>query len=350
MRTKVVAALLAILVALGGLNLFQSIQNRINPQDEVFIETVSLADSDELSVQETGDRIIISTSAVTVAKEASGSEEVMISKRFTVKEGATLRADVFHAEFTIVTGSGNEAEVEVTLESMRMGRARERFEEMNWSVELKDGDIVILADEPRGWSNFNMDIDVTVQIPARFNIDLETSHGDIVIGDLEGELSMLTSHGDIELGNISSKRMWVKSSHGDIEGQSLRASVIELETSHADLEFESIESEEFTARTSHADIDIDQLRGATTLRTSHGDVEVELVDDLGADIETQHGDVSVRVAKEARLELDLQGAEVEVSSALRVNGRVSEDRVDGSINGGGNTLRVRTTHGEVVVR
>jgi hypothetical protein len=350
MRTKVIAALLAVLTALGGLNLFQSIKQKLQPNDEAVVEVVTVSERDGITVREEGNRIVIRTSAVSSSEADAGTEEVMISERFTVKEGATLRVDVSHAEFQIVTGSGNEASVEVTLDSNRMGRARERFEEMNWSVEQRDGDIIILADDPRGWSNFNMDIDVKVHIPARFNIDMETSHGDIWVGDLEGELSMLTSHGDVELGNIHSSRMWVKSSHGDIAGKALRASVIELETSHADLEFESIESEEFNARTSHADIDIDRLRGAATLRTSHGDVDVELIDELGADIETQHGDVSVRVTKDARFDLDLQGAEVEVSSALRVNGRVSEDRVDGSINGGGQVLRVRTTHGEVVVR
>lgn len=350
MRTKVIAALLAILVALGSLNLFQSIKHRFSPQDEIFVETVTVAETGDFTVFEDGNRIVIASSSVSVSDQGTGNEEVMINERFTVKEGATLRVDVSHAEFNIITGSGSEALVEITLDSRRMSRARERFEEMNWSVVQKDGDIIILADEPRGWTNFDMDIDVTVHIPARFNIDMETSHGDVLIGDLEGELKMLTSHGDVELANIHSSRMWVKSSHGDIEGQTLRADIIELETSHADMEFDSVESEEFSARTSHADIDIDQLRGAATLRTSHGDVDVELIDELGADIETQHGDVSVRVKKDARLDLDLQGAEVEVSSVLRVNGRVSEDRVDGSVNGGGRVLRVRTTHGEVVVR
>ena len=262
-RTKVIAALLAVLTALGGLNLFQSIKQKLQPNDEAVVEVVTVSETDGITVREEGNRIVIRTSAVSSSEADAGTEEVMISERFTVKEGATLRVDVSHAEFQIVTGSGNEASVEVTLDS---------------------------------------------------------------------------------------SRMWVKSSHGDIAGKALRASVIELETSHADLEFESIESEEFNARTSHADIDIDRLRGAATLRTSHGDVDVELIDELGADIETQHGDVSVRVTKDARFDLDLQGAEVEVSSALRVNGRVSEDRVDGSINGGGQVLRVRTTHGEVVVR
>ena len=372
MRTKVIAALLAVLTALGGLNLFQSIKKKLSPEEDYAVETV--VEKDDITVKREGKRIVIRTSAMgdadvdvdvdtdfdfdfdfdfdeAIDVAATGvNEEVMISERFDVREGATLRVDVSHAEFNIVTGSSNEAEVEVTLDSRRMNKARERFEDMNWRVTQEDGDIVILADDPSGWSNFNMDIDVTVHIPARFNIDMETSHGDVLLGDLEGELRLLTSHGDVELGNVMGNRMWIKSSHGDIAGESLRAAVIDLETSHADIEFDSIESEEFSASTSHADVEIESLRGESRIRTSHGDVQVELADELGADIETQHGDVTVYVASDARLDLDLRGAEVEVSSRLDANGRISEESVDARINGGGRTLRVRTTHGEVAVR
>lgn len=357
MRTKVIAALLAILTALGGLNLFQSIKQKLNPSEQYHVEAVADVrtdaetmvdiETDVIRVERGDKRFVIRTSAVS---DARNDREVMISERFDVKEGASLRADVAHAEFNIITGSSDEAEVEVTLDSNRMSRARERFEEMNWSVAQRDGDIIILADDPRGWNNWNFEIDVTVRIPSRFNIDLETTHGDVVVGDLEGELSMQTSHGDVELGDVTGGRMWIKTSHGDISGQALRASLIEVHTSHADLEFEAIESEEFSATTSHADVEIESLRGESEIRTSHGDVRVELVDGLGADITTTHGDVMVYVAKDARLDLDVRGAEVKMSSSFNLNGRMSEEVIDGHINGGGRLLRVRTSHGEVSIR
>ena len=242
MRTKVIAALLAILTALGGLNLFQSIKQKLNPSEQYHVEAVADVrtdaetmvdiETDVIRVERGDKRFVIRTSAVS---DARNDREVMISERFDVKEGASLRADVAHAEFNIITGSSDEAEVEVTLDSNRMSRARERFEEMNWSVEQRDGDIIILADDPRGWNNWNFEIDVTVRIPSRFNIDLETTHGDVVVGDLEGELSMQTRHGDGELGDVTGGHMWIKTSHGDISGQALRASLIEVHTSHADL-------------------------------------------------------------------------------------------------------------------
>jgi len=281
----------------------------------------------------------------------SATDEVMIDETFKVRDGATLIADVTHAEFEIVTGSGNEARVQVILDSRRsMSRAREVFEEMNWRVEQKDGDIVIVADEIRRWNNVNIDVDVVVHIPARFNLDLQSSHGDIQLGTLEGDVSILTSHGDVEMVHATGKRIYIRSSHGDIEGGRLDAPVIELQTSHADIELAGVESRQFSATTSHGDVEIKTLSGEADIRTSHGDVDVELAGAAGADVETQHGDVDIYVASGAGRDLDLRGGEVKVSSRLDLNGRVSREQASGSVNGGGAMLRVRTTHGQISVR
>ena len=52
----------------------------------------------------------------------------------------------------------------------------------------------------------------------------------------------------------------------------------------------------------------------------------------------------------AKMDLDLRAAEVDISSRMKVNGRVSEDAVDGELNGGGALLRARTTHGDISIR
>lgn len=364
MSTKIVAALLAILTALGGLNLFQSIKQKLVPQAN--IETLALAESDGMTITDDGRRIVFRTAATTVETDVevdtdfdfafdfdidTDDGEVMISEHFDVKRGATLIVDVSHADVDIVTGSGDEAHVEVTLDSnRRFKRAKEQFEKMNWRVSQEDGDVVLMADDLRGWNNISLDIDVTVHIPSEFNIDLQTSHGDIDLGHLEGEVSIVTSHGDVDLDDVKSRRIWVKSSHGDIEGGLLSAGVIEVQTSHADIEIEAIDSEEFVATTSHADVEIGNLTGASRIRKSHGDVFVELADDLGAEITTQHGDVEVSMTSGARMDLDLQASDIEISSRMNIKVLVSEDEVDAELNGGGALLKARTTHGDISIR
>jgi len=319
MHTFIQTILLAIVFVSSGLNPFQDIQPVGATED-------------------------------TLELPSSPDEEIMISEQFAVQEGATLFIDIAHAEVTILTSSRTSADVEVSLESNRMSRARERFERMNWQVHQEEGNIVVTAETLRGWNNVNMDIDVTVHIPARFNIDVVTTHGDVDLESIEGELSVVTTHGDVQMDDVMSSRIRVTSSHGDIEGRELSADTIELRTSLADIEVNRVDSGEFSAITSHADVDIGLLRGESRIRTSHGDVDVALADDMGLDVETEHGDVDVRLAKEARMDLDLRGGDVDVSSSVDVNGRISEDTARGRINGGGAALRVRTTYGEIHVR
>jgi len=65
---------------------------------------------------------------------------------------------------------------------------------------------------------------------------------------------------------------------------------------------------------------------------------------------TQHGDVDVFVDSDIEADFDLRGADVNMSRSLRLNGRVDDDRVEGSVNGGGRTIKARTTRGSVAVR
>jgi len=348
--------MLAVLTALGGLNLFQSIKNKLTTDDQTYTyEATAVASTQEARTERVKIRVERSENRVqAVALSSSDSaEEVMIEESFDVREGQTLFIDVQHADVSIVTGNRNSAEVEVRLDSRRMDRARERFEEMNWEV-YEDGDrIVVTSEQVNGrkrWNNVDMNVDVIIHIPAEFDADIETSHGDVVMGDLMGELRLLTSHGDVELDAVEGNSIWVKSSHGDISGDALTAENIEIRTSHADIDFGEINAEEFDATTSHADIDVGSLSARTRLQTSHGDIDVELMRAASVELETTHGDVHVTMPRSAKMDLDLRGAEVEISSSLDVNGRMSEDYVRGQLNGGGELLRARTSHGDITIR
>ena len=342
MRTKIIAALLAVLTALGGLNLFQSIKKKILPVEH---ETIVMSDSRE--VRET---TRVRSKVIARVRVNTSIDEVMIEESFNVNLGDDLIVNISHADVTIQTGSGDRAEIEITLDARNMHAARERFDNMHWRV-YKEGDgIHIEADELRGNWNINMDIDVLISIPSTFNIDLETSHGDVELGDLTGSLRLLTSHGDVEMGEIEGSTIWIKSSHGDIEAVELRSDKVEVQTSHADIEVGAIYSKRFDASTSHADVEIDYLEGESSISTSHGDISVHLSGHSAASFVTQHGDVDLFVDSDIEADFDLRGADVHMSRSLRLNGRVDDDRVEGSVNGGGRTIKARTTHGSVSVR
>ncbi len=355
MRTKIIAALLAVLTALGGLNLFKSIKDRIFPPATAQTsETYVVSDTKDESNSRVRIRVRAKESVAVkqrVKVRVRSDANVMIDERFDVREGQTLVIDVTHADVEINTGDVSEAHVLVTLDSHDMTRAVEIFESMNFEVDMT-GDELRIESEPlrnRWNSGFDggLDIDVRVTIPERFNARLKTTHGDVELDDIEGFVDLNTTHGDVSVATIRGSEISLKSTHGDIEAESLTSDAVSVNTTHADIEIEEVTSKFFSATTSHSDVVIRRLAGESDITTSHGDIEITLMKNLSANLKTSHGDVLVYAPSGMRADLDLKGAQVKVSSTFEFDGDVEKDRVVGSLNGGGAKIQARTTHGSV---
>ena len=339
MRNKLLGTVLIVLILLGGLQVYQNVTRSSSYGDDASYE-VSAAHS----VVE-GIKTKIKTN-VHVNHDDS-SAEVMIEKSFNVRSGSALVVDIEHADVDIQTGSGSSASVTVTLNSRNMDRAREKFERMEWEVYEDGGNVYIKAESPRGNWNVSMGIDVTVVIPSTFDIDLQTSHGDVEMDDINGKIMLATSHGDVEFATIEGDRLSIRSSHGDISGRSAKAATVELETSHADISINEVEARRVTARTSHADVEISYLGGEASISTSHGDIDVFLTGKENASFETQHGDIEVAMDSGVGAELDFRAPQIRLDRGMTLKGEKTRERVEGSVNGGGRSIRARTTHGSI---
>jgi DUF4097 and DUF4098 domain-containing protein YvlB len=369
MRTKIIAALLAVLTALGGLNLFKSIKDRLIPSES---ETVELT-----AVQEVSDSGTDGKTRVRVRVRANGAEvenarestlarvaerlaihvrdgaETMIDRRFDVREGQTLFIDVEHADVTVNTGATDEAHVVVSLSSTNLERAHDIFDEMNFRVNMVGDEVRIESDALDGnWNsdwNGGLDIKINATIPERFNARMKTTHGDVDLDDIEGVVDLNTTHGDVSAASIVGPEITLKSTHGDIAARSLQSDAITVNTTHADIDIASVNGRAFSATTSHSDIHIEKLLAPSEIQTSHGDIEVNMPKALSAKLTTSHGDVVVYAPASISADLDLAGAQVRVSG-FDVQGDVQKDRVSGRVGSGGARIFAHTTHGSIDVK
>ncbi len=356
MRIKIIAALLAVLTALGGLNLFKSIKDRLTqPATAQTSEVVEYVDVSEKSTSKIRVRIKAKSSVQQTTKvrvRTNSAFEVMIEERFKVQTGQTLSIDVQHADVVIETGDSNEAHVRVELHSNDMEKAKARFDRMKFRVAQVGDEVRIESESPRiNWSwNGKFAINVFVTIPQEFNAELRTTHGDIDLDDINGFVLLNTTHGDITAGSIRGPEITLTSTHGDIEASTLQSKEIVVKTSHADIEIGTVDSRHFTAKTSHSDVTIERLMGDSEITTSHGDIEIALLGNFSSDLKTSHGDVTVYAPSNISAELDFEASQVRVSKSFDLNGSVKKDRVKGLINGGGSKIRVRTTHGSIEMK
>lgn len=358
MRTKIIAALLAVLTALGGLNLFKSIKDRLTqPTPAQTSEVVVYSDATEEGTSKIRVRVKAKSSVRTASKvrvRTASASEVMIEERFSVRTGQTLAIDVTHADVEIETGNVTEAHIRVTLDSNNMERARERFELMNFQVFQVGDEVRIESESPKNNWSWNWKgkfaINILVSIPEEFNTEIRTTHGDVELDDISGFVFLNTTHGDISVESIRGPEILLKSTHGDIEAVALLSDEIVVKTSHADIEIEEVDSKHFSATTTHSDVTIERLAADSEITTSHGDIEITVLKNFSSDLKTSHGDVTVYAPKDFSAELDLEASQVRVSSSFTLIGSVKKDRVKGMINGGGPRIRARTTHGSIELK
>ncbi len=369
MRTKILAILFAVLTAIGGLSLFKNIKDRITPtasatetSERIRIEVdMDQYDDFDIDIDIDIDAIVKRATAHLDHSMFDGDDEhdsdsdsdVVIDETFAVSDGERLFIDVSHADVLIETGAGSEARIRVILSGTNMARARDVFHEMEYSV-YKSGDElrVVSENKDRSWNNRdgNISIEIVAFIPENFNLKLTSTHGDIEIENIVGDVYVGTTHGDIEAMDIRGNTITLKSTHGDIEAALLEAGEINIKTTHADIEIETVLSDYFTASTSHSDVEIGSLSGKSKISTSHGDIEVYMTDSRGAEFQTTHGDIDVTAPSGMKANLDIQGQSVRLDKGFSFDGRIEDEKIRGEVNGGGVKFKARTTHGSISVR
>ncbi len=355
MRTKIITVLLAVLTALGGLNLFRSIRDRLLPRANAMESTeqirIKVNGFENESIVET----VIEKISITRTENASESDgaEVVIDETFKVRDGQTLYMDVAHSDVEIETGARGEARIRVSLSGVNMARARDVFDEMNFSVRQAGDEIRVVSDNRKnswGGRNGNIEIEIHAFIPESFNLQIKTSHGDVELENISGDVHLNTTHGDISASNITGKEITLNSTHGDIEAEFLTGEWISLKTTHADIDVDVLAGKTVSVSTTHSDIAIGMLMGHSKISSTHGDIEVEIRDSARLDLRTTHGDILLVAPANLQAELDLEAQRVRLDRDFEFEGRVEEDEIRGALNGGGSIIKARTSHGSVTIR
>ena len=276
------------------------------------------------------------------------TERSVLQETFDVDSGGTFRADVPDADLDIRRGSSSQLEIEVFLRAEDMDRAMEQFQNMNFRADGGGSEVTLHADSVRTWFH-NFSIEVRVQLPYEFDLDLRTGDGDIHVEALEGTLDVRTGDGDVHIGAVHGPEATIKTSDGDIHVKELVSTTIAIHTSDGDVLVRQIEGDEVEIKTGDGDIDIDSASGAFLVSTGDGDISFGIEQFDETTLKTGDGDISVRADSTLRADLDLRGSDVVLRSGVAFEGRIDDDSAEGSLNGGGSLLRASSRDGSIVL-
>jgi DUF4097 and DUF4098 domain-containing protein YvlB len=260
-------------------------------------------------------------------------EDGVRSKSFQVSKGGTVEVSTSLGDIRITTWEKNE--VYVSVEGLD-------DEDLDKVKIIQNGNVVRVSYRSR-WNDGSGHLRFEVNVPQQFNLDLNTSGGDLIVkGDITGKIEGSTSGGDIKLENCAGGPVEVTTSGGDItagkiEGEGNLKTAggninvgnvfgsLSVNTSGGDIQVETV-SKTLEAKTAGGDIRIGDVGGEARVSTSGGDIHVGKVSGK-ATLNTAGGDI------------DLKGASGNVS-AKTSGGDVKLQNITGSIN-------AKTAGGEV---
>ncbi len=296
---------------------------------------------------------------------ALAAADAPLHRTFNVAPGGTLTIDADVGNIQVSPGAGG-----VTVDVFQRGRSESNFEV---TLDQQANDVIVRARDHRAsrWFNWRNDLEVkfAVTVPSRYNLQLNTSGGDIGVGDLQGDVHCKTSGGTIRAGHITGP-VEARTSGGDVSvdaatgkldlhtsGGSIRigdaAGSVQAKTSGGSIDVRRAGGDLY-ARTSGGGITIDEALGAVDAQTSGGSIRVRLTQQPRADsrLSTSGGSITVSMAPSVALDVDAHtsGGDVDTDIPVTLLGRQSDSSLEGKINGGGPKLVLRSSGGGIRLR
>lgn len=283
-----------------------------------------------------------------------------VEKTFTVQPGGKFRGSTQGGNFVIKTADVGTVHVTArqTIRADDDKEADELLAGLRLRLEQDGNDVVAEAKYERkaSWGSRiwpPVSVDFTVTVPREFNLQLNTSGGNITVGDLKGTIVARTSGGNLRFERIEGD-LEGRTSGGDIFLREGTASA-KLHTSGGNIRVERAGGRT-EVNTSGGNIRLEEVRELVSATTSGGNVYAAITGPITADtvLGTSGGDVVVRLPRSAGFHLDASTSGGEVrAEGLTITidrGGVGKRRLAGAVNGGGSTLKLRTSGGNISIR
>ena len=305
-------------------------------------------------------RLFVSGAALAVPLVLSAKINRTVEKDFTVQPGGNFKVLTEGGDVTVKTADTTQLHV-TAKEVIRADSDKEAdqvLQDLNLTFDQQGNDVTVESKYAKSSSGFHfgswppVQVSFVVTVPKNFNLDLRTSGGDIDVASLKGNVKAHTSGGELRFERID----------GEVDGSTSGG---------------NIELTEGTARarlsTSGGNVRVDRAGGPTEVSTSGGDIVLDSVADLisattsggnvranltgpikrDTTLSTSGGDVRVRLVKGAafRLDASTSGGDVNASGLTLTieHGGSGKSRLVGAVNGGGPTLKLRSSGGDITV-
>ncbi len=305
----------------------------------------------------------------------SADVEDRIEKEYRVNPGGTLTIESDLGSIEVESVRGNKVIIQVRRKVKAHSRKEAENILDNFDLEFRQhgDDVSVVA----RWINKNrfssmrnrLQLRYKIQVPRRYNVDLQTAGGSIVVSELVGKVRTQTSGGSLIFGDITGPvfgrtsggsitlegckgKADIKTSGGSIQIGRVQGSVI-AHTSGGSIRIDQAKGK-VEALTSGGSIRVKEVMGAIKARTSGGSIKAYITRQPDDDCElmTSGGSVYVYLAANLRLDIDAKTSAGRVKTELPIDsiGKKKKSTLKGKLNGGGPLLYLRTSGGSIYLK
>ena len=322
------------------------------------------------------------------------AQEAFLVKNFKGDAVKEVESTTSGGNISVESVSGDQQRVEVFIWPSNRNKGttiskeeiQKRLDELyNLTVEVSGNKLTATAKPKHNNMNWKNGLSISFKIFVNKNVatELTTSGGNIDLKAISGEQKITTSGGNLTVDNVKGKlkgvtsggNIDVKDSDDDIDlttsGGNIDANhctgKIRLSTSGGNV-FLATLSGDVTATTSGGDVRANDVKGDLEAHTSGGNVNLtDLACNLSAG--TSGGDVRVAIKEPGKFiklsnsggkielqlpagkgyDFDLSGDKIKTDGLVNFSGKVEEDQLTGSVNGGGTKVTAHAGGSKIVL-
>lgn len=197
---------------------------------------------------------------------------------------------------------------------------------------VQNGDDIIVGERHSGDRYRNITIDYEVTLPHASSIDASTGSGDVELQDVGARFKGSSGSGSVRARNL----------HGPAN----------LESGSGDIELTESAPGDVRAQTGSGSIRLNGVNGGLKAGTGSGDIEVNGNPTSDWKLDTGSGSIRLTLGSSARFTLNATtgSGTIRTQQPIAMQGDLNHHHVNGTVNGGGPTLRINTGSGDVDIK
>jgi DUF4097 and DUF4098 domain-containing protein YvlB len=274
-----------------------------------------------------GGLLLLSTTDLAVAAEY----EANLDRSFSISGPAKLNIDADRGSITVKTDSTDKVQVLVfrKIKGGSQEKADEHFKNHEVTFSQDGNNISIVAKNKKIQRSFTfadagLEVRYEIIAPRKLDVDLKTSGGNIVVGDVDGQVLARTSSGEIKLSHVSGT-VNAADSGGNISIEEVGGTLV--------------------TKTSSGSITVGKARAKAEAANSGGDIRIV---EAGGDVVASTSSGSIKLSNvKGNVEVKDSGGDINIDSA---NGNVTASTSSGSIHlgsAGGEHVTLRDSGGNI---